>query len=274
MPKLISLPNLFSKSWSLYRSRFSYFASLLAVPYSIFFLNFILAQFTFLTPIALLLSVVGFVLLVLVSISILLSFEADELPEFKKSWQLAWPYFWQLIFVSVITGLIVVGGTFLFLIPGFIFAFYLNFAKTIAVLENKKGLDALSRSWSYVRGYFWSVTGRMLLLMAIAVLASMLVGSVSNIFGQFIGTFINFLWQIILTPFMFAYAYCLYKDLREIKTSEVGDNDGRSSVILAGWFALAGWLVLIASIVLFFLFLGTSVGDLLTNIILSNSLNI
>lgn len=274
MSKLISISNLFSKSWSLYRSRFSYFISLLAVPYGIFVLNSILAQFVFFTPLVLLLSLVSLTLLVLATIAILLSLESDELLDFKQSWKLAWPHFWSLVFVSIVTGFIVVGGMFLFFVPGLIFAFYLTFAKTIVVLENKKGLSALSRSWAYVRGSFWAITGRMLLLMFIAVIVSMLVSSIASILGEFLGNLISLLLQIVLLPFMLTYSYCLYKDVREIKGAEVGDNDGRRSVVLAGWFGVAGWLLLVASIALFFLIMGSSLGDLVTNIILNNSLAI
>lgn len=272
MPKLISISSLLSKSWSLYRSRFSYFVSLLAVPYGIFVLNSLVAQFIFSTPLVLVLSSVSLILLVLATIAILLSLESNELPDFKQSWQLAWPHFWPLVLVSLVTGFVVVGGMFLFLIPGLIFIFYLSFAKVVVILEKKKSFSALVQSWFYVRGYLGSVVVRILIIVVATILVLLVMSFISEIFGQFISYLMMIASFFIVMPFLIIYYYCLYKDLREIKGVEVGGSVSRNSVKLASWFGLAGWVVTFVSAWLFLALINSSWGDGLANLILVSSL--
>jgi len=77
----------------------------------------------------------------------------------KRSWQVILPMLW----VALIGTLAVLGGFLLLIIPGIIFSIWFVFGQTAVVLDNKRGLDAMSYSRSLVSGRFWSVIRRVVL---------------------------------------------------------------------------------------------------------------
>lgn len=66
--------------------------------------------------------------------------------------------------VSVINGILVVGGFFLFIIPGIFFLVKLQFAKTLVVDKDMPALDALKKSWEMTNGNFWPLLGYILVI--------------------------------------------------------------------------------------------------------------
>ncbi len=78
----------------------------------------------------------------------------------KASNHVILPFIW----VSILTSLIVLGGTILFIIPGIIFAVWYNFAVYAVALENARGMNALSISKSLVVGRWWSIAGRLAII--------------------------------------------------------------------------------------------------------------
>ncbi len=67
----------------------------------------------------------------------------------------------QVVVVSLLQLLIFLGGFILLIIPGLIFVVWYTFAQTAAVLDGKKGMDALRFSKSLVTGRFWKIVYRM-----------------------------------------------------------------------------------------------------------------
>ena len=69
--------------------------------------------------------------------------------------------------VMIIVGISISLGFLAFFIPGVIIAMYLLFAEQAVVLEGKKGLGALKRSYQLVKGRFWAVLWRFMFANAI-----------------------------------------------------------------------------------------------------------
>ncbi len=222
MEKLISIPDLFKKSFALYAPKawpmillglVSWAGSLVifaifgTAGFFSFFLGGDIVSFDLLTV---LLILIGFLLLMVVNIwvSAALVFMVRE--EYAKSGikeillmvrnKLA-SYAWVVILESLAVTL----GFILFIIPGIIFSIWLAFSQYAFVMEDKKGIKALSYSKELVRGYWWPIFGRLCIL----ALGTMLISSISKV-----GFLINSLFTM---PFGIVYLYVIYKDLKRIK---------------------------------------------------------
>jgi len=159
-------------------------------------------------------------------------------PDTKKVWDYyvqAKKYFWPFIWVSFLFGIVVLGGSILFIIPGIIFFIWFSQATFVVLFENIHGWSALKRSKRYVKGRWWGVVGRIvfiglimgvismavqfavfiisLILMLLIGLSSgseTLIGIVSlamSLLGQVAG--------VIVAPLAVVYSYLMYVSLRE-----------------------------------------------------------
>ncbi|MDO8499038.1 MAG: hypothetical protein Q7S66_00020 [bacterium] len=69
------------------------------------------------------------------------------------------PLIWPVLLTSVLTGIFVICGAILLVIPGIIFAIWYSLAIYIAIFEGKKGWAALQTSKSLVAGRWWLILG-------------------------------------------------------------------------------------------------------------------
>ena len=65
----------------------------------------------------------------------------------------------SVLLVSLLVGLAVLGGFILLIIPGIIFLVFLSVSIPALVVENRRGTDAMSRSWNLVKGHVWHAFG-------------------------------------------------------------------------------------------------------------------
>jgi hypothetical protein len=124
----------------------------------------------------------------------------------------------SVILISVLVGLIVAAGFILLIIPGIIFLTLLSVSIPALIVEDRRGTDALGRSWGLVQGTFWHALG-------VIVLAALIVGVVSGIIGAIGGTAWAVRWiftaiaQILTAPYAALVSVLLYLDLRARKES-------------------------------------------------------
>lgn len=78
----------------------------------------------------------------------------------------------SFLFVSIFSSLIIGIGFLLLIIPGIMFLTWYQFAQYTLLIDNQHGLKALKTSKELVKGRFWAVLGRMILLMIIFVVFS------------------------------------------------------------------------------------------------------
>jgi len=119
----------------------------------------------------------------------------------------------SVILIALLAGLIIFVGFLLLVIPGIIFAVFLSVAIPALVIENRRGTDALSRSWNLVKGSFWHVLGTFIVAAIITGLIGGLIGAIGgrNFFLSWVFTAIG---QTITTPFTALVTVVLYLDLR------------------------------------------------------------
>ncbi len=113
--------------------------------------------------------------------------------------------FISYLWVSFLSGLAILGGFILFIVPGIIFSIWFAFSSYILISEGQKGRRALSESKELAKSYWWAIFGRFILLtLLIAVI------SWSPIVGDIVSLFFG-------VPFATIYAYLMYEDLKRIK---------------------------------------------------------
>ncbi len=145
---------------------------------------------------------------------------------FKKTWGLILPVFG----LSLIVGLIVVGGFILLIIPGIIFGIWFTFIAQARVLDQKKGFSALGFSRSLVKGNWWGIFGRIVVGMLIVFAITTVYQNIVNIFSRFdintltfqkltisafVLTIITSIVHASLSPFATSIPTILYLDLKK-----------------------------------------------------------
>jgi hypothetical protein len=164
-----------------------------------------------------------------------ISASCDEMQKFKEALGSGWRNMWSLLWLYLMVGYIIQGGFLLFILPGLVWTVSFFAAQFIIFEEKERGMNAMLKSRAYVKGHWWAVFGRLLLIMVFLTIASAVP------FGG-----------ILLTPFMMIYMVLIYKELRTIKGTDV--EYARSGGTKFKWIAIAtvGWtlpVVLIAATV-------------------------
>lgn len=140
-----------------------------------------------------------------------MSREIDEgrVPEkFTNAMKSAWKFFWPLLGLTILVGLITVAGLIVLIVPGVILGMMLMFASYALVLEGKSVTDSMRRSFDLVKGNFWPVLGRALLFALIILAINSVIG-----FIPIIGQLITAVIYAIIAPVSAIYYYLIYKDL-------------------------------------------------------------
>ena len=128
----------------------------------------------------------------------------------------------QFLLLQLLT-LVFIGLSFLALIiPGLIVSVFLNFAPYVFMWEGDKAWESIKKSWSYVRGYFWAVVWRMLILVCFAILIGLvfvlptaLVSYINSAVSDFIGA----LFAMFITPWIACYNLLLYQSLKHARAA-------------------------------------------------------
>lgn len=144
----------------------------------------------------------------------------DILKLYKDALSLVLP----LLATAIITGLAVMIGFLLFVIPGIILMVFLAFAYFVVVFEKKWGTEAIAQSYRYVKGHWFAVFVRLLLIMFIALAFSALLGASSWYAGDMhmwsmhrgYGSVLGMgLFNLVFVPFSIGYMYLLYTDVKK-----------------------------------------------------------
>ncbi len=132
----------------------------------------------------------------------------------------SWKYVFSLLWISSLYIGIVIAGSVFLIIPGLALALSMSLCFFIMVEEERTGIDALLASRLYVRGHWWNILLKLLLVLILFVLASLV-------------PFVGPLLSLLFTPFLMLYMVTVYHDLKECS----GEVDSSFSL---GWF----WVLL------------------------------
>ncbi len=142
----------------------------------------------------------------------------DQVMTLGQAFSSAKPLLWPLILTGILVAIFTLVGFVLLIIPGIIVGVWLSLAMFIVVDEQKKGMAAVKQSKEYVKGYWWSVFGRFLLIGLILGIVSAIIGNIGMmILGVTLGTLLQNIVGLILIPFALLYEYGVYKNIKAVK---------------------------------------------------------
>ena len=132
--------------------------------------------------------------------------------EASYRWGLA--RFGSVLLVALLVGIVVAVGFLLLVIPGLIFLVFLSVSEPALIVENRRGTEAMSRSWNLVRGHFWHA---LVVILVAAIITGVIQGILSAIGGDnwFVAWIFTAIAQIITAPFTALVTVLLYLDLRD-----------------------------------------------------------
>lgn len=117
--------------------------------------------------------------------------------------------------LSLLVSLIIMVGFMLFIIPGIIVSIWLAFASFVLVLEGTKIIAAMKQSREYVRGKWWGVFYRLIMVTLFVFIVYVIASLISKIISvAVVSSIIELLINIIITPIVVAYMYLLYQDVK------------------------------------------------------------
>ncbi len=185
--------------------------------------------------------------------------------------------FWSFIWVAILGGLVTLGAGVFFLIPAIIVGGYVILATNALIVDDERGLNALSTSFYYIKGNWWKVFWRGLGLSLIVALISLILlvifvlisassglsifGSAESLqafkmsigtspVGQILNLIYVFVFYCVIYPITSFYYYSIYKHLKASKPKPNPEVDFKTS---RSWFiGLSVWS-LIAGVILFFI---------------------
>lgn len=141
----------------------------------------------------------------------------------NESYRWGFRHLGNVLWISILSFLAILGGLILFIIPGIIIAIFLTVVIPALLFENKRGAEALGRSWNLVKGHFWHVLG-------VIIVTGIITGIVSGIFNALGGSNWFLYWimdsigRIITVPFSALVSVILYLDLRARSEALTGDQ--------------------------------------------------
>lgn len=128
--------------------------------------------------------------------------------------------------VSILTGLAMLLGTILFIIPGIIFAIWFSFSSYVAVFENRSATDSMKKSRFYAKGKFWAILWRWLfaglVYLALYIVLMIIVEVLPENAGVVVNAIGEMAFSLFWSPFFIVYGYTLYQAVK--KNSETNSQ--------------------------------------------------
>ena len=240
------IEKLFRDAWNLYVERFAVTAQIFAGAVILLGFGNIFQAAGYPFSIAgMILSVAGLLLFLVSTAACIHALHHKE--NFEASYRAGGSLFLPLVWAAILMFLAWVGGATLLIIPGLFLGIGMVFTNYVLVIEGRRGISALAASRGYVRGYWWAVFGRVILLGLIAAFLLFLVGVPFALVGGAIGQAIaSALVLFFLAPFSAAYYYAVYKNLRELKPHHAGAPvaEGKTFLVVAQIVGIVAIIVL------------------------------
>ena len=133
--------------------------------------------------------------------------------EIGESYRYGFARFWSIVLVGVLSALAIAGSFILLIIPGFIVFTYLTCGIPALVIEDRRGREALRRSWNLVRGRGWPVFGTIIVagLLTGIVNSALTAPSGDNWAARSIAASIA---SVLTMPYMALVGVFIYLDMR------------------------------------------------------------
>ncbi|MBI5621736.1 hypothetical protein HY933_02650 [Candidatus Falkowbacteria bacterium] len=133
---------------------------------------------------------------------------------FNQNVSLLWSFFW----VGLVVGIITMLAALLLIIPGIIVGVYYSLYSYVMIDQQIKGFRAAATSWALIKGRWWAVFGRLLVIGLLGlVLYAMTIALTwllpSNL--KQLATLLSLIFNLFFSPFAVIYTYRLYASLHD-----------------------------------------------------------
>lgn len=159
---------------------------------------------------------------------------------FSECFKQAKGFIVPLILTGLLSAFIIVGGYFVFFLPGILFAIWFTFAQFVVIDQKTKNFTALQTSRELFRGRFFKVIWRMIAVYLPFIILGILFGSTGNSENAQASNSIVNLASFVVSPFLGMYSYVLYKHLKSQPVKNVSTN---SKALYVG-VAVVGYVLL------------------------------
>jgi hypothetical protein len=240
------LAEFFSNSWRTFGANWRTFLALSAIPTVVSLVSALGTEAVVNPVIVFIVSIVWVMVWILSTMALMMAAHRTSDGEAIGVWEsydLSMRLFWRYIWTSILYILIVLGGVFLFIIPGIIWGTRYVFAPYVVLIEGTCGREALSRSKALTKDRLLSIFGRELVLgllffLVITIPLALLILLVGLSFGEpFIGfsepkpewaQSIELFGRIISEGLFVIFNVLLFKSLRPLADNEGIDlSEGR-----------------------------------------------
>lgn len=248
---LHSIDSLFSDSWKLYKERWQVLVEIVLLPVLVTLLGYVLlalgSPFSIIGGIA---ACAGWIIFAFSTLPVIYSIHNGTGVDASYKATIGW--FWPFVWLVILEVLAVLGGFVMLIIPGIFLAFALTLAAYPFVIEHRRGLDALRQSKDYVKGYWWAVVGRLLLLGLIFLVVTLVIEIPATIIGGDAGrTLATLLVTLFFVPYSAIYHYVIFENLRGVKPELVDGQpkEGKGFIMASAIVGIVVWGLLICLLI-------------------------
>jgi hypothetical protein len=194
---MLPIAQIIHLSWTIYTSKFKKYLPLAGILFASSavsgLLDYYLSEILLVSQIPQIIysGIISIVFYLLnLGVTIFLIFYTDRFIDNKKAdFKLSdlWPVYLPALGISLLAGLITIGGFLLIIIPGILFTTWYAFVIYEAVLEKRKGWDAFQKSHDLSKGRFWPLFGRIIVPNLFwGIIAYLVLAGIFNLLGLFI----------------------------------------------------------------------------------------
>jgi len=269
---------LFSLAWSLFKSNWKIILAIIALPGVLF----AIAQIFFIVDTSMVSIVVGVLLMIAGAIASIVSQPAaidainkisspsGQIIDLKTEYKIGLGFFWSVLLLSIMQGLISIGAAVFLIIPAIIVGVFLSMYMFTLVIEGKKGFGSLLESYNLVNGRWFGVFGRLifmaLVFIGIAIIMAGVTAVIQFLFDistqsmsySILTIVSNFIMSTIVGSLSVTYLYKLYISLKANPVPSISTNTFKKFLI---GFMVVGVIVLVFFIVAGIFFGGLYVAD-------------
>jgi hypothetical protein len=220
--ELLPVGRLIGGSWKRYVSRFNDLVWIPIIPSLVLAIGDYLNIFNnvFLKGIGDFMTFDGVLLSLLSTLALIYAVHNSK--QFNESYRYAESIFFRYLWVVILGMVIMIGGLFLLVVPALIFTVWFTLAAYVFVVEGDRGLGAMLKSKEYIRGYFWQLAWRFVVLILVGLIVSIVAGVLGSAGGQSGAIASSFIFEILLAPYLVIYELGIYDNLRQLRPEIVG----------------------------------------------------
>ncbi len=215
---LPSVGKLFSDSWKQYNDRFQLFFMISLVASVALLVMQIVQLYLDDSAWAIALTIVMAIISIYISVwvqgAMTLAAHSTEQRDWQGFFSKSQTKVGVLFWASVLSGLAVLGGFILVIVPGVIFALWFVFAGFFIMYENKGAIDSMKASKALVKGNLGGLFGRFLVVGIVYIAIAIISSVVSSFTSPILYAVISALITALITPFFLLCTYNLYTALK------------------------------------------------------------